>query len=378
MYGSWKRCSPLDKTVEKQSSFLESVELKTDNSFWQGKNVIITGHTGFKGGWLAIWLTQLGAKVAGYALDPLTDPNFFSITNIEKSVKDHRDDIRDLSALEGVIRSVEPEIIIHMAAQPLVRESYKDPVGTYATNVMGTVNLMEAARSCDSVRAILIVTSDKCYENRELDYGYKETDTMGGHDPYSSSKGCAELVTSAFRRSFYENTSMIAVASARAGNVIGGGDWSANRIIPDAIRSFSNNQQLQVRSPDAIRPWQHVLEPLSGYMTLCEKMWDQPLKFSDGWNFGPLESIREVEEIMNRVSDLWGENAEWERSIVDQPYEATLLKLDIAKAKKKLGWAPKWDLDTALEKTVSWYKSYYNGEDMGEISLKQIEEYQVS
>ena len=352
--------------------------METNNNFWQGKNVFLTGHTGFKGSWLALWLTHLGANVTGYALNPLTEPNLFTVLDIEKNIADHRDDIRDFSCLKKVVKSSKPEIIVHMAAQSLVRESYKDPVGTYATNVMGTVNLMEAARSCDSVRAILIVTSDKCYENRELDYGYKETDTMGGHDPYSSSKGCAELVTSAFRRSFYENASMIAVASARAGNVIGGGDWSANRIIPDAIRSFSSNQQLQVRSPDAIRPWQHVLEPLSGYMTLCEKMWDQPLKFSDGWNFGPLESIREVEEIMNRVSDLWGENAEWERSIVDHPYEATLLKLDIAKAKKKLGWAPKWDLDTALEKTVSWYKSYYNGEDMLEISQKQIEEYQAS
>ena len=352
--------------------------METNNNFWQGKNVFLTGHTGFKGSWLALWLTHLGANVTGYALNPLTEPNLFTALDIEKNVADHRDDIRDLSCLKKVVKSSKPEIIVHMAAQSLVRESYKDPVGTYATNVMGTVNLLEVARSCNSVRAILIVTSDKCYENRELDYGYKETDTMGGHDPYSSSKGCAELVTSAFRRSFYANISMIAVASARAGNVIGGGDWSANRIIPDAIRSFSSNQQLQVRSPDAIRPWQHVLEPLSGYMTLCEKMWDQPLKFSDGWNFGPLESIREVEEIMNRVSDLWGENAEWERSIVDHPYEATLLKLDIDKAKKKLGWAPKWDLDTALEKTVSWYKSYYNGEDMGEISLKQIEEYQVS
>ena len=352
--------------------------LKTNNSFWQDKNVVITGHTGFKGSWLAFWLTHLGAKVTGYALDPLTDSNLFSVLDIEKSIIDHREDMRDLSSLKSFIKSSQPEIVIHTAAQSLVRESYKDPVGTYATNVMGTVNLLEAARSCDSVRAILIVTSDKCYENRELDYGYKETDTMGGHDPYSSSKGCAELVTSAFRRSFYENASMIAVASARAGNVIGGGDWSANRIIPDAIRSFSSNKQLQVRSPDAIRPWQHVLEPLSGYLTLCEKMWNQPLKFSEGWNFGPLESIREVEEIMNRVSELWGENADWKRSIVDHPHEATLLKLNIAKAKKKLGWAPKWDLDTALEKTVSWYKSYYNGEDVGEMSLKQIEEYQVS
>ena len=285
---------------------------------------------------MALWLTHLGANVTGYALNPLTEPNLFTVLDIEKNIDDHRDDIRDLSSLKKAVKYSKPEIIVHMAAQSLVRESYKDPVGTYATNVMGTVNLMEAARSCDSVRAILIVTSDKCYENRELDYGYKETDTMGGHDPYSSSKGCAELVTSAFRRSFYANVSMIAVASARAGNVIGGGDWSANRIIPDAIRSFSRNKQLQVRSPDAIRPWQHVLEPLSGYMALCEKMWDQPLKFSDGWNFGPLESIREVGEIMNRVSELWGENADWKRSIVDHPHEATLLKLDIDKAKNKL------------------------------------------
>ena len=348
------------------------------SDFWSGKKVFISGHTGFKGSWLSLWLHSLGSQITGYALAPSTEPNLFSVLGIEKSIIDHRDDVRDLSSLKSVIKSSEPEIIIHMAAQSLVRESYKDPVGTYATNVIGTVNLLEAARSCGSVRVILVVTSDKCYENREIDYEYRETDPLGGHDAYSSSKGCAELVTSAFRRSFYDASTLIAVASARAGNVIGGGDWSSNRIIPDAIRSFSSDQKLLVRSPDAIRPWQHVLEPLSGYMTLCEKMWDQPLKFSDGWNFGPLESISEVEKIMDRVSDLWGENAEWERSIVDQPYEATLLKLDIAKAKNKLGWAPKWDLDTALEKTVSWYKSYYNGENVGEMSLKQIEEYQVS
>ena len=328
---------------------------------------------------MAIWLTQLGAKVTGYALDPLTEPNLFSITNIEKSIINHERDIRDLSSLKSVIKSSDSEIIIHMAAQSLVRESYKDPVGTFATNVMGTVNIMEAARSCNSVRVILILTSDKCYENREIDYGYRETDPIGGRDPYSSSKGCAELVISAYRRSFFDESSVVSVASARAGNVIGGGDWSADRIIPDAIRAFSAEEILQVRNPDAIRPWQHVLEPLSGYMILCEKMWYEPSTFSEGWNFGPEdESVRTVEDVTNKVSEFWGDHAAWQKSHGNHPHEATLLKLDIIKAKEKLGWSPKWDIDTALEKTVSWYKSYYNGINMYEMSLNQIAEYQAS
>jgi len=358
---------------------LESVGLKINNSFWQDKNVFLTGCTGFKGGWLALWLTQLGAKVTGFSLDPLTDPNLFSVLDIEKSIIDNRQDMRDLPFLKRVIQSSQPEIIIHMAAQSLVRESYKDPVGTYATNVMGTVNLLESARSCDNVRVILVITSDKCYENREIDYGYCESDPMGGHDPYSSSKGCSELVTSAYRRSFFEDNAMVAIASARAGNVIGGGDWASDRIIPDAMRAFSSNETLLVRNPGAVRPWQHVLEPLSGYMTLCEKMWDEPSMFSEGWNFGPEdESVRTVKEVTERVSNLWGDHSTWEKSNGDHPHEATLLKLDINKAEEQLGWAPKWDLDMALEKTVNWYKSYYNGENMQEMSLKQIEEYQAS
>ena len=365
--------------MEEQPSVLESMELKVHKSFWKNKRVIITGHTGFKGSWLSLWLNFLEAKVTGYALNPFTNPNLFSLLGIKKNISDHRDNIRDLSSLISVIKSSEPRIIIHLAAQSLVRKSYKDPVGTFATNVMGMVNLMEAARSCDSVRVILVVTSDKCYENREIDYGYRETDTIGGHDPYSCSKGCAELVTSAFRRSFFENGSAVAIASARAGNVIGGGDWAADRIVPDAMRAFNENQILMVRNPGAVRPWQHVLDPLSGYMTLCEKMWNHPSKFSEGWNFGPAdENVRTVGEVTDRISELWGDHAAWERSNVDHPHEATLLKLDITKAKKQLGWKPKWDLDTALEKTVSWYKSYYNGQDVGEMSLKQIEEYQIS
>ena len=353
--------------------------MNSSNSFWQDKNVFLTGHTGFKGSWLAFWLAQIGAKVTGYALDPLTDPNLYNVLDIGKSIIDHREDICDLSSLNFFVKSSEPEIIIHMAAQALVRESYKDPVSTYATNVMGTVNLMEAAGSCDSVRVILIVTSDKCYENREIDFGYSESDPIGGHDPYSSSKGCAELVTSAFRRSFFEDGAAVAVASARAGNVVGGGDWASDRIIPDAMRAFSDEQILLVRNPGAVRPWQHVLEPLSGYMTLCEKMWNQPFEFSEGWNFGPEdEGVGTVKEVTEKVSDLWGNNASWEESNGDHPHEATLLKLDITKAKERLGWVPKWDLERALEKTVGWYKSYYNGEDMREMSLKQIEKYQRS
>ena len=351
--------------------------MKLDYSFWKDKNVIITGHTGFKGSWLAFWLAKLGVQVTGYALDQLTSPNLFNTLQIKELIKDHRHDIRDLSALKNVIRSTKPEIIIHMAAQSLVKESYKDPVGTYTTNVIGTMNLIEAARSCDSIRVILIITSDKCYENREIHYGYKETDPMGGHDPYSSSKGCAELVTMAYRRSFFSDDSAVAIASARAGNVIGGGDWARDRIIPDAMRAFNGKKTLQVRNPIAVRPWQHVLEPLSGYMVLCENMWNQPSQYSEGWNFGPVdESVCTVEEIIKRVAEYWGDQADWVKSNGEHPHEATLLKLDITKAKKQLGWEPKWDLDTALEKTVSWYKNYYNGEDIHVMSLQQIEKYQ--
>ena len=349
------------------------------SDFWSKKKIFISGHTGFKGSWLSLWLDSLGAQITGYGLDPSTDPNLFRALEIEESISDHRDDICDLSALQYVIRSAEPEIIVHMAAQSLVRESYKNPVETYATNVMGTVKLLQAARSCESVRVILVVTSDKCYENREIEKGYSESDPMGGHDPYSSSKGCAELVTSAFRRSFFRNDFEVAVASVRSGNVIGGGDWAIDRIIPDAMRAFSGKQTLQVRNPDSVRPWQHVLEPLSGYMVLCEKMWDQPSEFSEEWNFGPDdESVCTVEEVTNRVSKFWGDHASWEKYNGNHPHEATLLKLDISKAKNRLGWVPKWDLDTALEKTVSWYKGYYSGENMYDVSLRQIKEYQIS
>ena len=349
------------------------------SDFWSGKKVFISGHTGFKGSWLSLWLHSLGSQITGYALAPSTEPNLFSVLGIEKSIIDHRDDVRDLSSLKSVIKSSEPEIIIHMAAQSLVRESYKDPVGTYATNVIGTVNLLEAARSCGSVRVILVVTSDKCYENREIDYEYRETDPLGGHDAYSSSKGCAELVTSGFRRSFFENGKVVAIASARAGNVIGGGDWAANRIIPDAIRAFSDAQILLVRNPGAVRPWQHVLEPLSGYMTLCEKMWNQPSKFSEEWNFGPEnESVCTVEEVTNRVSEIWGDQAAWRKSNGDHLHEATLLKLDITKAKKLLDWEPKWSLSKGLNETISWYKEFYDTkQDMRNYSLNQINEYQM-
>ena len=350
-----------------------------NQEIWENRRVLITGHTGFKGSWLSFWLTQLGAKVIGYALDPLKDPNLFNVLDNHKRIIDHRKDIRDLVTLEKIIQSARPEIIIHMAAQSLVRESYKDPVGTYETNVLGTVNILEASRKCDSIRVILVITSDKCYENREINYNYSESDPMGGYDPYSSSKGCAELVTSAYARSFFDDSTSVTVASARAGNVIGGGDWALDRIIPDAMRAFSENNTLQVRHPASIRPWQHVLEPLSGYIILCEKMWDQPSNFSEGWNFGPKdESVRTVQDVTDKISELWDDHAVWKRSDGNHPHEATLLKLDITKAREQLGWEPKWVLETALEKTVSWYKGYYNGENVLKMSLMQIEEYQIS
>lgn len=346
------------------------------NHFWQGKNVLITGHTGFKGSWLSILLNSLGANVIGYSLDPVTDPNLYEIIDIQSNIADYREDIRNISSLDQIAHSSNPDIIIHLAAQALVGESYIKPVATYETNVMGTVNILETARSIESVRVVLIITSDKCYENREINYSYNENDPMGGYDPYSSSKGCAELVTSAFTRSFFQDTSKVAVASARSGNVIGGGDWGNRRIVPDAIAAFKENKILYLRNPKAVRPWQHVLEPLSGYLTLCEKMWANPLQYSEGWNFGPEdENICTVGEVADRLSSLWGKTVSWKKSIETQIHEASLLKLDISKAKERLDWFPKWNLEIALEKTISWYKSYYNGENMKDITLQQLEEY---
>ena len=348
-----------------------------DKSFWQGKRVFITGHTGFKGGWLSLWLQQLGAQVKGFSLAPPTDTSFFSEVKIADGMDSEIGDIRDLDKLKQSISTFKPDVLIHMAAQPLVRHSYDNPVETYATNVMGTVNLFEAARQCSDLKAIVNVTSDKCYENKEWVWGYRENEPMGGHDPYSNSKGCAELVTSAYRNSFFSAPDALALASARAGNVIGGGDWADDRLIPDILRAFSNNEAVVIRNPLATRPWQHVLEPLSGYLTLAQRLYEDGHAFAEGWNFGPeQDDVKSVKWILDFMTDKWGDEARWDIDTSHQPHEAQLLKLDISKALTKLDWAPKWSLSKALESTIYWHKSWRNGEDMKAVSLSQIQDYQ--
>jgi CDP-glucose 4,6-dehydratase len=345
--------------------------------FWQGKKVFVTGHTGFKGGWLSLRLQSLGAKVFGYALNPATTPNFFTVANVSESLASSTiADIRDASSLEKAMLSAQPDIVFHLAAQPLVRYSYAEPVETYATNVMGTVNLFEAVRKTSSVRAVINVTTDKCYENRESLRPYTEDDAMGGYDPYSSSKGCSELVTAAYRRSFLAKAG-VSVATTRAGNVIGGGDWSEDRLIPDFLRAIDKNQPLVIRSPNAIRPWQHVLEPLAGYMLLAEGLFTQNEKFAQGWNFGPSdEDAQSVAWIVNKLIATMP-NASWKIDEQPQLHEANYLKLDSSKARKQLGWQPKWNLETALEKIVDWHQAWHNQNDMRQFSLDQITAHQM-
>ncbi|QWC97173.1 CDP-glucose 4,6-dehydratase [Polynucleobacter paneuropaeus] len=349
-----------------------------DPIFWKDKKIFLTGHTGFKGSWLCLWLASMGAKVTGYALAPNTIPNLVDIFLINSLVEQsYIADIRDLKSLQNAMSEANPEIVIHMAAQPLVRYSYANPVETYATNVMGTVHVLESARSIDSVCATVIVTTDKCYENKEWAWGYRENEPMGGYDPYSNSKGCAELVTSAYRQSFFSGRNSInKVASARAGNVIGGGDWSIDRLIPDAIKAFNANKPLIIRNPLATRPWQHVLEPLSGYLTLAQALCEQGSAFASGWNFGPRdEDCRAVKEVVELFSAKWGDGARWEQGGSEQPHEANLLKLDCSKARMQLGWIPKWNLETATLKIVEWQKAYQANKNMQEVSLAQINDY---
>ncbi len=349
-----------------------------DPVFWKGKNVFLTGHTGFKGGWLSLWLASMGAKVTGYALAPNTSPNLFDVLAIDSLIeKSHIADIRDLASLQNTLSKAKPDVLIHMAAQPLVRYSYTNPVETYSTNVMGTVHVLESMRAIDSVRASVVVTTDKCYENKEWAWGYRENEPMGGYDPYSSSKGCAELVTSAYRQSYFSNSnSTNKVASARAGNVIGGGDWSEDRLIPDAIKAFEANKPLIIRNPLATRPWQHVLEPLSGYLILAQALYDQGSPFASGWNFGPCdEDSRPVQEVVDLLISSWGYSASWEKEGSEHPHEASLLKLDCSKARTQLGWIPKWNLETATQKIVQWQRAYQAKENMQEVSLSQINDY---
>jgi CDP-glucose 4,6-dehydratase len=353
--------------------------VSVDPSFWSGKRVFLTGHTGFKGSWLSLWLSSMGAQVTGYALAPNTEPNLFEVLGIEKLISHSQfADIRGLPELKKVMDKADPQIVIHMAAQPLVRYSYDHPVETYATNVMGTVNVLEVVRSAPSARSVVVVTTDKCYENRERHEGYKEEEAMGGFDPYSSSKGCAELVTAAYRRSYFSNNTNIkcAIASARAGNVIGGGDWSVDRLIPDAIKAFETKQALMIRNPFATRPWQHVLEPLSGYLVLAQALYEKGNAFASSWNFGPHdEDARSVEEVVNLLIAQWDQPAAWHHEGSEQPHEANLLRLDCSKAHQLLAWTPQWRLEIALEKVVEWQKAFQNNSDMKQVSLAQIKQY---
>lgn len=344
--------------------------------FWQNKKVLITGHTGFKGGWLTSWLVDLGAHVVGVALEPSTTPNLFSVLRLRDKISHHNLDIRDYNALFSVIKNEKPEIVFHLAAQALVVPSYEDPIGTYSTNVMGAVHLFEACRKAFCPKVIVNVTSDKCYENKEWHWAYRENEPMGGFDPYSNSKGCSELVTSAFRQSFFkaEGTQL---ASARAGNVIGGGDWAYARLIPDIIRAFSQGETVQIRSPYAIRPWQHVLEPLCGYLAIAEKCYNEQNLFDCGWNFGPEDSdTRPVRYIVEKMVELWGDESKFEvHSEKNQPHEAKYLKLDSSMAKAKLFWRPRLNLEQTLHWTVEWYKRWLQNDDMGDFTKLQISEY---
>jgi len=351
-----------------------------NQAFWKGKRVLMTGHTGFKGSWLSLWLQSLGAQVVGYALAPPTNPSLFEVAQVGKGMTSIIGDIRDLERLRAVFAEHKPEIVIHMAAQPLVRYSYIEPVETYSTNVMGTVNLLEAVRSTPSVKAVVNVTSDKCYENREWAWGYRENEAMGGFDPYSSSKGCAELVTSAYRNSYFHaekyRTHGVAIATGRAGNVIGGGDWADDRLIPDIMRAITQGKPVNIRNPHAIRPWQHVLEPLSGYLMLAQKLVEEGATYAEGWNFGPSdEDAQPVQWIVEKLTGSWGEGASWALDGGDHPHEAHYLKLDCSKAKARLNWYPKWHLEHALGAIIDWHRAYGEKQNMREFSLGQIQSF---
>ena len=350
-------------------------------SFWRGKRVFLTGHTGFKGGWLSLWLQQLGAELTGYALQPPTQPNLFEKARVGADMTSIIGDIRDGAKLMAAMRDAAPDIVIHMAAQPLVRRSYVDPIETYSTNVMGTVHMLEAVRQCASVRAVLNVTTDKCYENREWVWPYRENEAMGGYDPYSSSKGCAELVTAAYRNSYFNAKDhahhRLGLATARAGNVIGGGDWSEDRLIPDILRAFKRGEPAMIRNPHAVRPWQHVLEPLRGYLTLAERLFTDGASYAEAFNFGPSDDdAQSVEWVAARLASKWSDAATWSLDRADHPHEASLLRLDVSKAAKRLAWRPILDLDSGLQLTVDWVRAARDGQDMHAFTLAQINNYQ--
>ena len=358
---------------------MESLEIskgKVDSNFWKDKKVYLTGHTGFKGSWLSLWLQNMGALVKGYSLDVNTKPALFSQANVAEEMKSEIGDIRNLEQLTNSMVSFSPDILIHMAAQPLVRLSYQEPVDTYTTNVIGTVNVLEAARKCTNLKAILSVTTDKCYENMERERGYRENEPMGGHDPYSSSKGCAELVTSAYKRSFFSSENTASLASARAGNVIGGGDWAEDRLIPDILRAFEKSESVVIRNPLSTRPWQHVLEPLSGYLVLAQELFLNGDEFAEGWNFGPKdEDCKPVSWILDEMVNNWGNNSSWSLDKNNNPHEAGFLKLDCSKASSRLKWKPKWNLQLTLNSIVDWHQVYIDGGDLKKQCLKEINTY---
>lgn len=354
-----------------------------DKNFWQGKRVFITGHTGFKGSWLSLWLAEMGAELKGFSLQPPTDPNLFEMISLSDVMESEIGDIRDFEKLRNSMQAFKPEIVFHMAAQPLVRLSYDEPIETYSTNVMGTVHLLEAVKQTGGVKAVINITSDKCYENREWVWGYREHEAMGGYDPYSNSKGCAELVAAAYRSSFFNPEQYakhgVALASVRAGNVIGGGDWAKDRLIPDILRSCENHQPVVIRNPHSIRPWQHVLEPLSGYILIAQRLYNDGIEFAEGWNFGPREDdAKPVEFIVDTVVKLWGEDASWQLDGKDHPHEAHYLKLDCSKARMRLGWQPRWGLVETLGRIVEWHKAWTNGEDMLVCTKREINDYMTS
>ena len=345
-----------------------------DRAFWQGKRVFLTGHTGFKGSWLSLWLSSLGAEVKGYALNPPTLPSLFIEAKIDSIIDSQIADIRSQDILHDSMTKFSPDILIHMAAQPLVKYSYNAPIETYEVNVIGTAKVLEVARSCPNLKAIVNITTDKCYENDNRSEGYKEEDPMGGYDPYSSSKSCAEFVASSYRRSFLQDKG-VGLVSVRAGNVIGGGDWADDRLIPDILRSFEKKKPVIVRNPRATRPWQHVLEPLSGYLILAQKLYKDQKKYSEGWNFGPNdENAKPVDWILNKMIAKWPSSS-WKLDTDSSHHEAGFLKLDISKAKSKLGWKPVWELNHTLDRIILWHKAWLNKEDMQAICLTEIKEY---
>jgi len=351
-----------------------------DKSFWRNKKIFITGHTGFKGSWLCLILHSLGAKITGYALPPPTDPNLFTLSKISELVHSVVADIRDFDSLKKAIISAQPDIIFHMAAQSLVRESYKIPVETYSVNVMGTVNLFEAIRNTEGIKAVINVTTDKCYENREWLWGYRENEPLGGYDPYASSKACSELITAAYKSSFFNprdyHSHGVGIASVRAGNAIGGGDWATDRLFPDCVRALLSREEILMRNPQSIRPWQHVLEPLSGYLLLAQNLYEKGPKYSEAWNFGPDDSdAKPVEWIVKKICEKWGRGASYEIDKGIHPHEAHYLKLDCSKAKALLGWYPKWNLDQAIDMVLEWTKTYAENQDVRAICLKQIRDY---